>query len=113
MSSNAVRWSVVKGDAFDRILSFKNPDGTQMDLAGTSFLGQIRNTDSDALIASFTMTVDSPTTLGTVQVSLAPATTGAIGVGTYSFDVKRDPPSGKRKTLFAGEFKVYRTITHA
>lgn len=75
-----------RGDTWDLVLHWRQPDGTPMDLTGCTARMQVRDA-ARALVASpTTITLDAAA--GTVTVSFSPAITRGIAPGEYRTDVE-------------------------
>lgn len=91
---------VVRGDAFRERLVWRDADGDPLDVSGWTFVGQLRDTYSGALLADFTI---DRTGLpdNEINLRLSDADTVGLGEGVYPYDLVRTVggPSAPRTML--------------
>jgi len=89
MGAGTYNFEIEQGSTFSRTITFKQSDGTAMDLTGYGIRGQMRvYLDSPTIIFTFTFTITSPYTLGIVGWSMTSVETAAIPSKQYVYDVE-------------------------
>jgi|DEB0MinimDraft_10_1074344.scaffolds.fasta_scaffold04467_7 hypothetical protein len=99
---------MTQGDTFSEAMLMEDGDGDAIDLAGYSFLSQLRRTADGAIVANFAISTDFGTS--TVTRTLNSAITSTLD-GTYVHDFQWTSPSGQVRTLFSGEFEIEPEVT--
>jgi hypothetical protein len=99
---------MVQGDSFTEPMVLEDGDGDPLDLTGYSFASQLRRTADGPLVVAFSTSVNLGTS--TVTRSLSSSQTAALD-GVYVHDFQWTDPSGKIRTLFAGDFEVVAQVT--
>lgn len=78
-----------QGSDFSLQLTLKDELGAPTDLSGYSARAQLRpKRDSNTLSATFTCSLNSPSTDGIISVSLSNAISKTITAGTYYYDIE-------------------------
>jgi hypothetical protein len=101
-----VNFTVLKGDTFDAVVTFKDAEQKPLNFTGATLLMHIRN-DSDVLQA--TLQSGSGFTVSSNIVTFNYITT--LTPDTYFYDLQCTFASGLVKTLIGGKFKVLKEIT--
>lgn len=97
---------IVKGDDVSETFTFRDSDGSPMDLDGYTFESQVRATPDGSLVGEFTCTVDE----GSVTRTLSRTVTDDME-GEYFHDMQWSDPSGLVRTLIQGKFVVVPEVT--
>lgn len=109
MSAARRNLTIERGAEKSFVLQIKNPNGTVVDLTGSTFFAQIREEHRKPLVAEFTTQVD--TTTDTVAFRLDGAATLALDVSKrYRWDAFWRVGSTNRRILF-GDVIVAPNIT--
>jgi hypothetical protein len=111
---SAARYNLVIDQGSDFAVSMViKEDGTVKDLSGFSARAQMRSSkNTTAVAATFTCTVESPPTAGTIVMSLNAATSSALTAGTFYYDMEVYTASDATVTrLIQGTVEVTREIT--
>jgi hypothetical protein len=103
-----VNFTVLKGDTFDAVVTFKDADQKPLNFTGATLLMHIRN-EADTLMA--TLQAGSGFTVSSNIVTFNYVT--ALAPDTYFYDLQCTFGSGLRKTLIGGKYKVQKEITTA
>jgi hypothetical protein len=103
-----VNFTVLKGDTFDAVVTFKDAEQKPLNFTGATLLMHIRD-DSDALQA--TLQSGSGFTVSSNVVTFSYITT--LAPDTYFYDLQCTFANGLRKTLIGGKYKVQKEITTA
>jgi hypothetical protein len=103
-----VNFTVLKGDTFDAVVTFKDAEQKPLNFTGATLLMHIRN-DSDVLQA--TLQSGSGFTVSSNVVTFSYITT--LAPDTYFYDLQCTFANGLRKTLIGGKYKVQKEITTA
>ena len=77
----AVAVSITQGQFYEDTIQLKHPDNSAIDLTGATIISQIRRGPASqgyAVLASFTITISSPSTSGIITRSLTAAQTAAL-----------------------------------
>jgi hypothetical protein len=102
-----VNFTVLQGDTFDAIVSFKDSQGKPLNFTGASLYMQIQTNEYvnavPALEDGSGFTVSGNTVAFDYIVSL--------DNDTYFYDLQCEFASGLKKTLIGGKFKVLKQIT--
>jgi len=89
MGAASYNFEIEQGSTFGRTLTFKQPNGTVMDLTGYGIRGQIRrHLNSSDITVPFNLTIIDPPTLGQVAWSLTSVQAAAIKSGQYVYDIE-------------------------
>lgn len=105
-----VNFTVLQGDTFDAVVTFKDSEQKPLNFAGASLIMEIR-AEGNVGVANATLqagaqfTVSSNTITFNYVTSLAP--------DTYFYDLQCTFANGIRKTLIGGKYKVLKQITTA
>jgi hypothetical protein len=98
--------TVDQGTTFETSIDLVGDDGASINIAGYSFLGQIRKSYYSAnATANLTLTVLSNTS-GNLIMSLDAATTANIKAGRYLYDVKMTDTSNVTTRVVEGVITV-------
>lgn len=89
MGAAIYNFEIEQGSTFTRTLTFKQSNGSAMNLTGYGIRGQVRKyLLSPTIIVSFTLNKIAPFTSGIVSWSLTSAQTIAIKSGQYIYDIE-------------------------
>ena len=86
--------------------------GKPMDLTGYVLDSDIRDPDTLAQVATFSISLLSPSE-GSFELSLSPATTLPLAVGSYGYDFYMTNTGGERYYYLRGSVMVERTLSRA
>jgi hypothetical protein len=101
---------ITRGDTEIFVFSFKNADGTAMNLTGSVFASQIRYTyDSATVAASFACAVTNALG-GEVTLTLSATSSALITVGVAQWDLQRTV-DGVVTTILSGKCTVLPDVT--
>lgn len=102
-----VNFTVLKGDTFDAVVSFKDADNKPLNFTGATLYMAIVNS-SYASVGPILEDGSGFTVSGnTVTFDYIPT----MQPDTYFYDLQCEFSSGLKKTLIGGKFKVLREIT--
>jgi hypothetical protein len=104
-----VNFTVLKGDTFDAVVTFKDADQKPLNFTGATLLMHIRN-EADALIATLQPGAGFTVSSNIVTFNYIPSSP-TFTIDTYFYDLQCTFASGLRKTLIGGKFKVQKEIT--
>lgn len=112
--SNKLNLELKQGEDFYRLLTFKDENGSLINLTGYTFAGQIRASYDDEMFLSFSFTTLNQTTnTGQVEMTLAKALSSAKTINVknkYVYDVERN--SGTRTTrVLEGAISISPEVT--
>ena len=100
-----------KGDTFSLELTFKDPDGAELDLTGYEWKIDVRETDtSTSVILEDDQFTYSGSTEGLLRISASATTMEEVDGGIYVYDLQ-STNSGAVKTWLYGIFKVNEDVT--
>jgi hypothetical protein len=103
-----------QGDDFTQILSFFEADGTTpKNLTGYQVRAQLRRWPSSPDGIDLVIDTDQLVLGGTVTISLNGATTTALRVRPYVWDLELEEPGGTVQTVLTGSVTVLAQVTHA
>ena len=89
MGAATYNFEIEQGSTFGRTLTFKQSNGSAMDLTGYGIRGQMRRyLKSPTIIVTFTLSITAPPTNGIVSWSLTSLQTAAIKAGEYVYDIE-------------------------
>lgn len=103
-----VNFTVLKGDTFDAVVTFKDSEGKALNFSGATLTMHIRD-ENDGLVA--TLTAGSGFTVASNIVTFGYVTT--LTPNVYFYDLQCHFSGGLRKTLIGGKYKVLKEITTA
>ena len=105
--------SIYKGDDYELLFRVKDSLGAYVVLTGWTGRAQIRLSPADvAIIASFTVTVETQTTTpGGVLISMAKTLTSAIAVPAGVYDVEMTDTATKTHTYLKGPVIITDDVT--
>lgn len=103
-----VNFTVLKGDTFDAIVSFKDSEGKPLNFTGATLIMHIRD-ENDALLVTLQAGSEFNVASNIVTFNYIPTLTPDI----YFYDLQCTFASGLKKTLIGGKFKVLKEITTA
>jgi hypothetical protein len=103
-----VNFTVLQGDTFDAIVTFKDAEGKPLNFAGATLIMEIRD-ENDNLEA--TLQSGSGFAISGNIVTFNYITN--LTTDTYFYDLQCTFASGLRKTLIGGKYKVLKQITTA
>ena len=116
-----VDFEVVQGSTFGPVThTLKNPDGSALDLTGSTVRGQVRKKPSDtAIAAAFDCALVPPATGGSYTFGLSAASTAALPAGVtlaepaslYEYDIELVDSLGRVNPMLYGSLKVFREVT--
>lgn len=121
MGAATLDLNINQGATFLITCTVKNPSGTEVDLTGWSFTGQIREAiNSTSVSAAFTITLaDQVSNTGEFTVSLTPAQTRVLQVGSvttrkifqYFYDIEATKPDLTVDRILEGKAFVSPEVT--
>lgn len=100
---------IVTGDSFSRTLRFLS-DGAPVDLTGYTGRAQVRDRPAGKLLATFTVTIPTPTN-GEVIIALDTTATRGLAAGVWDLELDAGPTA--THTVVQGAVKVLADITVA
>lgn len=103
-----VNFTVIQGDTFDAIVSFKDSEGKPLNFTGATLLMSIFDS---ADISKVTLQSGSGFTVSGNTVTFNYVPGFIFQPDTYFYDLQCTFASGLRKTLIGGKFKVLKQIT--
>jgi hypothetical protein len=106
-----VNFTVLKGDTFDAVVTFKDAEQKPLNFTGATLLMHIKD-DNDVLIATLQSGAGFTVSSNIVTFNYVP-NSPTFTVGTYFYDLQCTFANGLRKTLIGGKFKVQKEITIA
>ena len=106
-----VNFTVLKGDTFDAVVTFKDAEQKPLNFTGATLLMHIKD-DNDVLIATLQSGAGFTVSSNIVTFNYVP-NSPTFTVGTYFYDLQCTFANGLRKTLIGGKFKVQKEITTA
>jgi hypothetical protein len=102
-----------RGDTYTHTVTEYDDTGALSNLAGNTFLIQIRSdSESATVVATFTTTIINAAS-GSWEFSLTSTQTAALPIGLYFYDVQRTYSDGTVHTRFEGEAEVEADISRA
>ena len=101
-----VNFTVIKGDTFDAVVTFKDAEQRPLNFTGATLLMHIRN-DEDVLLATLQSGAGFIITSNIVTFNYITTLTP----NTYFYDLQCTFANGLRKTLIGGKYKVLKEIT--
>jgi hypothetical protein len=104
-----VNFTVLKGDTFDAVVTFKDAEQKPLNFTGATLLMHIKD-DNDVLIATLQSGAGFTVSSNIVTFNYVP-NSPTFTVGTYFYDLQCTFASGLIKTLIGGKFKVLKEIT--
>jgi len=103
--------TVDQGSTFDTSIDLVADDGTPINIAGYTFLGQIRKSYySSNPTANLTITI-SDSANGNIAVTLNAATTSNINAGRYLYDIKMTDTSNTVTRIVEGIITITPQVT--
>ena len=105
-----VNFTVLQGDTFDAVVTFKDSEGKPLNFTGATLLMEIR-ADGNVGVANATLESGTGFTVTSNIVTFNYITT--LAPDTYFYDLQCTFASGLRKTLIGGKYKVLKQITTA
>lgn len=107
---DTVNYRVTQGDTFPLTLTYKDPNGTAINLTGYTFRLEVReNFGGEVLSAVCTLgdgiTVPDVTT-GVINISISSAKTNKFNYPRSAFQLQATDQYGKKTTLLQGWFIV-------
>lgn len=105
-----VNFTVLQGDTFDAVVTFKDADQKPLNFTGATLLMEIR-ADGNIGVANATLQAGTEFTVTSNIVTFNYITT--LTPDTYFYDLQCAFASGLRKTLIGGKYKVLKQITTA
>ena len=97
---------ITQGDDLVEVFSFQDSDGEDIDLAGYSFLSQVRRTADGPVVAPFTISVSG----STVTRRISAAVTAGFD-GEYVHDFQWTTPENIVRTLITGKLEIEPEVT--
>jgi hypothetical protein len=99
------RWDIdlYKGDTFDVTVNFKDASNAGIDLTGFTGLVEFKD-DTEAVVATPTVTVNYNAVDGAVRILLADTT--VLDEGTYKYDLQLTDSGGSKRTFIGGLVNV-------
>lgn len=103
-----INFTVIQGDTFDAIVSFKDAEQKPLNFTGATILMSIRDS---AYISKGTLQNGAGFTVSgnTITFNFIPGS--LFYPDTYFYDLQCEFASGLKKTLIGGKFKVLEQIT--
>lgn len=105
-----VNFTVLQGDTFDAVVTFKDAEGKPLNFAGATLLMEIR-AEGNTGAANATLQSGSGFAISGNTVTFNYITN--LTPDTYFYDLQCTFASGLRKTLIGGKYKVLKQITTA
>jgi hypothetical protein len=102
-----VNFTVIKGDTFDAVVSFKDSEGKPLNFTGATLHMAIVNSSFASVGPILEAGSGFTVTGSTVSFNYIPT----MQPDTYFYDLQCTFASGLKKTLMGGKFKVLREIT--
>jgi hypothetical protein len=107
-----VNLSLYMGDDFTMTINVQNPDGTPVDLTGSTVTGMVKKSASDTTAAgNLTCTLVTPATGGQISVLLANTVSSGLTTGPYVYDVQWKSAGNMILTLIAGTLGLTQDVT--
>jgi hypothetical protein len=107
--------SIERGASFSKTFQFTLTDsGLPFDLTGYAVIAQVRETETSTnRIATFTCSINAPSTQGYFTVYLSKIQTAAMRFGSFRWDLfVTHPTNGTDMKLLAGKATVVPNVTH-
>jgi hypothetical protein len=104
-----VNFRVVQGDTFSAIVTYQNPDGTNINLTGYTARMDVRNEQSGKVLCA---SATSPTGIvinpgnGQLTITFTPAQTRKFTTPNAAYQLKIISQSGVHTTILSGYFSV-------
>lgn len=104
--------TIRRGNDFNRLFDFQQPDGKAMDLTNWKVKSQIRRRKirTAKLVAEFVVSIPNPSD-GAVGLSLTDSVTTSLDAGTAYYDVLLTSPEGDDETYIEGVVTIEPTVT--
>ena len=102
-----------QGADFSTTVTISDSDGTALNLAAFTALGQIRKTYESATSVSFTSTFDSDRTTGKITISLTDTQTSALESGRYVYDLLITSVTGAKTRVVEGIATVSPSVSRS
>ena len=103
--------TIEQGSTFSMTMSLDEPAGTNKNLTGWSFRGQIKKSAyADAPSATFTMT-DVDLSNGVFKATLSATTTEDLDIGIESYDIEMEHTDGTVIRLLQGRATIASEVT--
>jgi hypothetical protein len=110
-TSQRVNITCRKGDTFNLEVTFKDEEGSVMDLSGYEWKMDVRDDDvSPTTILNDTEFVYSANESGTLTISASANTMAGVNGGVYVYDLQ-STNAGAVKTWLRGRFRVNEDVT--
>jgi hypothetical protein len=103
-----INFTVIQGDTFDAIVSFKDAEQKPLNFTGATLLMSILDSND---ISKATLQNGSGFTVSGDTVTFNYVPGSLFTPDTYFYDLQCTFASGLRKTLIGGKFKVLKQIT--
>lgn len=104
-----VNFTVLKGDTFDAVVTFKDAEQKPLNFTGATLLMHIRAEGNDAGVPNATLQSGAGFTRTNNIVTFNYVTT--LAPDTYFYDMQCTFANGTVKTLIGGKYKVLKEIT--
>jgi len=106
MAAGTYNITIEKRATFSITLTFKNADGSEYDLSGSSLVSQIRIDSSNAIQSDFTANIVGDPTNGVATLSLTKEQTSALSTAPSSYDLFVDKIDGTSEKLLSGSVLI-------
>jgi hypothetical protein len=106
--------AIKRGTLWERVLYWKNPDGTPVDLTGFGAQMDIRKRQGSTLIARLDTddaSIVFDELLGKMTLRMPPSVSSTIAAGSYAYDYLVRTGVDSVYALLQGEIEVQPTIT--
>ena len=97
---------IEKGATFSRTLALKDSEGAAVDLTDATVVAKFRQRPQDSDSVTFTTTVTSPATGGTIQWEIADNVTVTLPTGDGQYDLTVTYADGTSQRLLEGKATV-------
>lgn len=104
-----VNFKIVQGDTFSVLVTYQNPDGTDINLTEYTARMDVRNEPSGKILCASTTSsngiVIDPVN-GELNITFTPAQTRKFTTPSAAYQLKLISPSGVHTTILSGYFSV-------
>ncbi len=104
-------FTIEQGGTFSRILALKQTGGTAFSLAGYSVRGYMRKGYNNSAYIPFTLSIESPTSDGLIDMSLTAVQTATLLPHTYIYDIEIYTSGGYVKRIMQGTITISKEVT--
>ena len=111
MAAGRHDFTVRQGETFTRAITYKNPDGTPVNLSGYTARMAVRKREGQGVLASPSITLGGAS--GTITPVIAASVTAAMPPGEHEYDLFVVSGGGVAACLLFGRFVVERAVSPA